>query len=173
MFFYIPRRSMLLTIFVTIILSALISCAPPNQKTHQTYIYHGPGAFNTDWKTGDHLTVTWKAQPGPLLTTEVASQTVLMVRVIGPFQHIDNLLSAIKAHKNDPDTSHLGPTVISSRPVVTNSWTQSTFSSVITFPPNIKPGYYDLLLTSTVTPDTSLSTRSDGVIRVNLSIPAS
>ena len=159
----ILQVTFLLATFMCILLTA---CNGPGQTTQQTYTYQPPGAFPSDWHAGDHLSITWQPKPGPLVTDGTASTVVLQAKLIGPYRDVDALLQAVRQHKNDPVISHMGPIVASSSPITTTNWTKRTFSSLIVFPTQTKHGYYDLLITATITPATSFSTRADGVLRV-------
>ncbi|SRR5579871_4692754 len=76
------RKVALFATCMLFLVLSISSCTLPNQTTHQTYSYHGPGAFNGDWRSGDHLAITWSAQPGPAVVDGTASQVVLLVRLI-------------------------------------------------------------------------------------------
>lgn len=130
------------TISVTcLLLLAVVSGSIACSSSHQTYLYHGPSVFNADQYAGGNLSIPWKAHPGPVVTDGSAVPLVLLVRLIGPFNHIDDLLGAIRKHKDDPDPSSMGSIVASSSPIGTDTWTNKTFTSVIHFPSDVRPGY--------------------------------
>ncbi len=129
------------------ILLLIAFCLSGCGTTHQTYIYHGPAIFDLDHSAGSVLSIQWQAKPGQVVTASSPMSLVLEVSVIGPFQHIDDVVFAIQKHSNDPVLAHMGPIVAAAPPIQTNNWTSKTFTSVLSFPATLQSGYYALALT--------------------------
>jgi len=150
--------------FLLLVVLGISGCN--TNTTHQTYLYHGPGGFETDYYAGSSLSVQWHAQPGQIVTDSSPMPLVLKVSLIGPFRQIDDVLGAIRKYKNDPVLNHMGPIVATTTPIRTDNWTSKTFTSTISFPATLQPGYYTLALM--VSGDTV--TRENAVIRIRVHV---
>lgn len=163
--FYTTQNAPILWYLAPLVLLVALGISGCN-TTHQTYLYHGPGSFETDYYAGSSLSVQWQAQPGQAVTDSSPIPLVLKVSLIGPFRQIDDVLGAIRKYKNDPVLDHMGPVVATTTPIRTDNWTSKTFTSTLSFPATLQPGYYTLALT--VSGDTV--TRENAVIRIRVHV---
>ncbi len=149
--------------YVVLLLLLIPFCISGCGTTHQTYLYHGPASFEGDQYAGINLSVPWQAQPGPVMMDSSPTPLVLQISLIGPFQQIDDVLHAIRKYKNDPVLTHMGPVVATAPSIQTDNWTNRTFTSVISFPTTLQPGYYTLALTV----NGDATTRANAIIRIH------
>lgn len=97
------------------------------------------------------------------MTDSSPASLILEVSLVGPFQHIDDIVHAIQKHLDDPLLTHMGPVVAISPPIRTDNWTNKTFTSTISFPVTLQSGYYVLALTV----NGDAATRENGIIRIH------
>jgi hypothetical protein len=135
-------------------------------STHQTYVYRGPGMFNGVWHPGEKLTIQWTAEAGPALAEDEPSTVILQVSLLGPFKDSDGILNPLRIYGHDAPLSRIGPTAAATVPLKTDNWTKKDFTATLTFPTQLRAGFYDLVVMATVTPDKSSSTRTDTPIQV-------
>jgi|SRR5581483_5211875 len=157
------RQNVCLMWYVVPILLLIAFCLSACGTTHQTYTYHGPAIFDTDHTAGSVLSIQWRTRPGQIVTDSSPVPLVLEVSLIGPFQHIDDIVGAIQKHSNDPILAHMGSIMASSPPIQTNNWTSKIFTSVLSFPATLQSGYYILALTV----NGDAATRENVVLRIH------
>ncbi len=144
--------------FVLLMAFCLSGCGTP----HQTFLYRGPGSFDTAHSAGSVLTIQWQAKPGPAMTDSSPLPLVLEISLIGPFPYIDDIVGAIQKHGHDPILAHTGPIMATAPPIHTNNWTNKTLTSTISFPATLRSGYYNLALTV----NGDAATRENAIIRI-------
>jgi hypothetical protein len=152
-----------LMIFVAISLSLFcIACTPNGQSAPVPCLamdndipsYHVIPPQGIPAQAGKIITVKWTFyKPGPDVqspTTPVdkIQRAVMQELLFGPFSSraaVDHLAGQSR------DAVSRGSILASSDPIITSGCTIQSFSSTLTLPKYLKPGYYDLFLTGSST----------------------
>lgn len=141
--------STLLQAFILILLiggmQILVACAPT--RTHQSYMYRGPGGFPSCFSNQQSIAVIWKPQPGLTTTVSRPDSIILKAELIGPFSSIDTFLHAV-AQSKVAGSFAKNVLIVTASPAMVDSWTNRTITSLLPLPPNLKPGYYDINYTA-------------------------
>lgn len=156
---------------VALILLLLCACSLGSNPPHQTYSYHGPEEWAADHTSGERILVTWTTQPGPISYDLLPARVLLSVKLIGgPFRTVDDFLAAIRKSHAARDTFPPGAILLAAPPILTDNWTSRPYTSTLTLPQHLKPGYYDLFYTVTTTypRKPSVVSREDALFRINV-----
>jgi hypothetical protein len=156
---------------IALMLLFLSACSVGPSLQHQTYTYHGPGEWASDYSSGERVPVQWTVQPGPLANDTAPAKVLLRVELIGgPFRDVNGFLAAVRKSRSANNSFPQSAVIVSAVPIQTNNWTKQSYISAITIPLNLKPGYYDLFYTVTTTypGKPSVVSREDALFRINV-----
>lgn len=170
------RSKFAISIFGVLLCSiSLVACSMGNDnaasttpKTHQTYTFHGPAALDGNHHAGETLQLQWKPQAGSTTSDALPASVSLNVQLIGPFTSADDMQNAIQLSKKNDNTFDHSVVVAASEPIFTDTWSSTSYTSIINFPTKLAPGYYDLFYMAAIRGNKQNSTeRKDIMIQIN------